>query len=69
MIGWIDTCHAAEMEPAVKDFHHPYEPYDIQSELMNVIYQCIAEGKIGILESPTGTLLLDCFCEPSNVAT
>lgn len=49
------------MEPAVKDFHHPYKPYDIQSELMNVIYQCIAEGKIGILESPTGTLLLDCF--------
>lgn len=43
------------MEPDTKDFHHPYKPYDIQSELMNVIYQCIAEGKIGILESPTGT--------------
>lgn len=42
------------MEPATKDFHHPYKPYDIQFELMNVIYQCIAEGKIGILESPTG---------------
>ena len=57
------------MEPAVKDFHHPYNPYDIQSELMNVIYQCIAEGKIGILESPTGTLLLRYLCEPSNVGT
>ncbi|KAF6219414.1 hypothetical protein HO133_005240 [Letharia lupina] len=41
------------MEPAIKDFHHPYRPYDIQSELMNVIYECIAEGKVGILESPT----------------
>lgn len=43
------------MDPAVKDFHHPYKPYDIQFELMNVIYDCIAEGKVGILESPTGT--------------
>lgn len=42
------------MEPAVKDFHHPYKPYDIQLELMNVVYQCVVEGKVGILESPTG---------------
>lgn len=38
-----------------KDFHHPYKPYDIQLELMNAIYDCIADGKIGIFESPTGT--------------
>jgi len=38
-----------------KDFHHPYKPYDIQLELMNAIYDCIAESKIGIFESPTGT--------------
>ena len=44
----------SEMEPAVKDFHHPYKPYDIQFELMNVVYQCIVDGKVGILESPTG---------------
>lgn len=43
------------MEPSIKDFHHPYKPYDIQLELMNVIYQCIADAKVGILESPTGT--------------
>ena len=42
------------MKPAVKDFHHPYKPYDIQLELMNVVYQCVVEGKVGILESPTG---------------
>ena len=44
----------SEMEPDVKDFHHPYKPYDIQFDLMNVVYQCIVEGKVGILESPTG---------------
>ena len=48
------------MEPSPKDFHHPYKPYDIQLELMNVIYQCIADGKVGILESPTGLLFLQC---------
>ena len=40
---------------STRDFHHPYKPYNIQNELMNVIYSCIDEGKIGILESPTGT--------------
>ena len=44
----------SEMESTVKNFHHPYKPYDIQFELMNVVYQCIVEGKVGILESPTG---------------
>ncbi|KAK4696749.1 chromosome transmission fidelity protein 1, partial [Lecanoromycetidae sp. Uapishka_2] len=43
------------MGPPSRDFHHPYEPYEIQSDLMNAIYDCIANGKIGIFESPTGT--------------
>ena len=38
-----------------RDYHHPYKAYDIQNDLMNIIYACIDEGKIGILESPTGT--------------
>ena len=58
MIGQLDIYPVAEMKPAVKDFHHPYKPYDIQSELMNFLYQCIAERKIGILESPTGPFSL-----------
>lgn len=38
-----------------KDFHHPYEPYEIQQEFMTALYQCIEQGQIGIFESPTGT--------------
>lgn len=38
-----------------RDFHHPYEPYDIQKEFMNAVYDCLEDGKVGIFESPTGT--------------
>lgn len=38
-----------------RDFHHPYEPYDIQKEFMNAIYECLENEKVGIFESPTGT--------------
>lgn len=37
-----------------KDFHHPYQPYDIQYEMMDALYNCIANGQVGIFESPTG---------------
>ncbi|KAE9369378.1 DNA repair helicase [Stipitochalara longipes BDJ] len=37
------------------DFHHPYTPYAIQETFMETVYQVLEEGKIGILESPTGT--------------
>src|SRR5690242_21955869 len=39
----------------VRDFHHPYEPYDIQNQFMNAVYDCLEDGKVGIFESPTGT--------------
>lgn len=38
------------------DFHHPYTPYPIQEEFMHTVYTVIEEGKVGILESPTGTV-------------
>ena len=38
------------------DFHHPYKPYSIQGDFMHTVYEVIEEGKIGILESPTGTV-------------
>ena len=40
-----------------RDYHHPYRPYDIQNDLMNVIHQCIEDQKVGIFESPTGTVM------------
>lgn len=41
------------------DFHHPYTPYDIQETFMETVYQVLEEGKVGILESPTGTVSFD----------
>lgn len=38
-----------------RDFHHPYEPYKIQKQFMNAVYNCLEDGKVGIFESPTGT--------------
>lgn len=38
------------------DFHHPYTPYDIQETFMKTVYQVLEESKVGILESPTGTV-------------
>jgi len=43
------------MEPSDRKFHHPYEPYTIQLEFMQKLYQCIEGGNVGIFESPTGT--------------
>lgn len=40
---------------AHKDFHHPFQPYDIQQQFMEAMYECIEDGKVGIFESPTGT--------------
>lgn len=40
---------------ATKDFHHPFQPYDIQQRFMQAVYDCIKDSKVGIFESPTGT--------------
>ncbi|OHW96156.1 chromosome transmission fidelity protein 1 [Colletotrichum incanum] len=39
------------------DFHHPYTPYDVQTDFMKAAYSVLqrGEGQVGILESPTGT--------------
>lgn len=44
---------SATMEP--KNFHHPFQPYEIQQTFMQAVYDCIEQGKVGIFESPTGT--------------
>ena len=49
--------HAPEiaMDQTRKDFHHPFQPYDIQQQFMEAVYDCIENSKVGIFESPTGT--------------
>lgn len=39
------------------DFHHPFTPYDVQTDFMKTVYNVLqaGNGQIGILESPTGT--------------
>ncbi|KAI5919437.1 helicase C-terminal domain-containing protein [Camillea tinctor] len=39
------------------DFHHPYTPYNVQTQFMTTAYNVLqqGEGRVGILESPTGT--------------
>ena len=37
-------------------FPFPFEPYDIQVEFMRNLYTALEGGKLGIFESPTGTV-------------
>ena len=39
-----------------KEFPFPFKPYSIQEDFMKDLYQCIEKGKLGIFESPTGTV-------------
>ena len=39
-----------------QEFPFPFTPYDIQTQLMSKIYEALELGKIGIFESPTGTV-------------
>ena len=39
-------------------FEFPFDPYDIQVGFMRSLYQTLEQGKIGIFESPTGTVSL-----------
>lgn len=43
---------------APTDFHHPYQPYDVQLDFMRTVYDVLEKGagQVGILESPTGTV-------------
>lgn len=37
-------------------FLFPFKPYSIQEEFMTALYNVLEDGKIGIFESPTGTV-------------
>lgn len=51
--------HQSIMASGHDKFHHPYQPYDIQLEFMNALYECIDQGQVGIFESPTGLSAVD----------
>lgn len=53
----VDILHLLTMEPI--DFQFPYTPYAIQKEFMAALYETLSAGKIGIFESPTGTVRRD----------
>lgn len=38
------------------NFDFPFPPYDIQLEFMKKLYYTLENGKLGIFESPTGTV-------------
>ncbi|QIW99732.1 hypothetical protein AMS68_005250 [Peltaster fructicola] len=49
------TIWQTSMNMSPKNFYHPFQPYEIQQEFMQAVYDCIEDGKVGIFESPTGT--------------
>lgn len=46
---------AAQLQPPVS-FPFPFTPYEIQHDFMTHLYKTLEAGKIGIFESPTGTV-------------
>jgi hypothetical protein len=49
------------------NFGFPYEPYVIQKDFMNALYKVLSDGKIGIFESPTGTVNLNSLLIPLDL--
>lgn len=44
------------MENDRVQFPFPYQPYNIQQQFMRALYSALDQGKVGIFESPTGTV-------------
>lgn len=44
------------MENGRTNFPFPYQPYVIQEQFMEALYRTLDQGKVGIFESPTGTV-------------
>ena len=40
-----------------EEFPFPFSPYGIQKDFMRELYATLEESKIGLFESPTGTVL------------
>ncbi len=46
------------MESKSSRFPFPFQPYPIQESFMEALYTALDQGKVGIFESPTGTVSL-----------
>ena len=44
---------------APADFPFPFKPYSIQTDFMRSLYSTLEEGKVGLFESPTGTVSIN----------
>ena len=40
-----------------RDYQFPFQPYNVQTDFMNSLYTVFDSKKIGIFESPTGTVI------------
>lgn len=52
----LSTREFPSMEDGRVDFPFPYQPYNIQLQFMQALYSALDQGKVGIFESPTGTV-------------
>jgi len=52
----VEVAEKSHVTSTLRDFHHPYTPYAIQETFMSTVYHVLEDGKVGILESPTGTV-------------
>ena len=46
----------ADSQKGKESFPFPFQPYPIQEDFMKNLYEALEGGKIGIFESPTGTV-------------
>jgi hypothetical protein len=51
--------HEERQQPS-NEFHFPFDPYDIQTQLMKQMLTTIDNRHVGIFESPTGTVSPRC---------
>lgn len=61
MVNTADARHADRNINGKGNFGFPFEPYSIQTDFMTSLYYALDNNKIGIFESPTGTVCENYF--------
>lgn len=60
---WLMDCNSLPIPEEAESYQFPYPPYDIQLQFMKDLFHVIEQGKVGIFESPTGTVRVACRLE------